>query len=57
MGVAHADQEVQVTIEEVGRPTLSQDEWRRGILETAGKWEGEFERPHQGEYEQRKPLS
>ena len=36
---------------------LSPDEWKRRILETAGKWQGEFERPEQGEYEQREPLS
>src|SRR5438067_1392539 len=37
-------------------PALSPDEWRRRILETAGKWQGEFERPEQGECEQREPL-
>ncbi len=37
--------------------SLSAEEWRRGILETAGKWQGELERPEQGEYEQREPLS
>jgi hypothetical protein len=36
---------------------LSSEEWRRCILETAGKWQGEFERPEQGEYEQREPLA
>jgi hypothetical protein len=28
-----------------GPPTLSLDEWRRHVLDTAGKWQGEFERP------------
>jgi len=37
--------------------SLSPDEWRQRILETAGKWQGEFERPQQGEYEQRESLS
>jgi hypothetical protein len=41
----------------VGSPSLSPDQWRRLILETAGKWQGEFERPEQGEYEEREPLS
>jgi hypothetical protein len=36
---------------------LSPDEWRQRILETAGKWRGPFERPKQGEYEQREPLA
>jgi hypothetical protein len=57
VGPADADREVQITIEPVGPPLLSPDEWRRRILETAGKWQGEFERPGQGEYEQREPLS
>jgi predicted DNA-binding antitoxin AbrB/MazE fold protein len=35
---------------------MSQEEWRAIVLSTAGKWEGEFERPEQGEYEQREPL-
>ncbi len=57
VGPADADREVQITVEPVGPLTQSADEWRRGILETAGKWQGEFERPAQGEYEQREPLS
>jgi hypothetical protein len=57
VGPADADREVQITVEPVGPPALSPDEWRRRILETAGKWQGEFERPEQGEYEQREPLS
>jgi hypothetical protein len=57
VGKANADQEVQVTIEPVLSPTLSREEWQRRILETAGKWQGDFERPEQGEYEVREPLS
>jgi len=41
----------------VSPPPPSPEEWRQRILETAGKWQGEFERPEQGEYEQREPLS
>jgi hypothetical protein len=55
VGMADADREVVVTVEPVGVPTP--DEWRQRILETAGKWQGEFERPDQGEYERREPLS
>ena len=44
-------------VEQTGSPPLSPEEWRQRILETAGKWQGEFERPEQGEYEQREPLS
>ena len=57
VGPASADQEVQITVDPVGPLPLSVDEWRRRILETAGKWQGEFERPEQGEFEQREPLS
>jgi hypothetical protein len=57
VGPADADQEVQITVEPVGPTALSPDEWRRRILETAGKWQGELERLDQGEYEQREPLS
>ena len=28
---------------------MSQEEWREMVLSTAGKWEGEFERPEQGD--------
>jgi hypothetical protein len=41
----------------IGSRPLSPDEWRRLLLETAGKWYGEFERPEQGAYEEREPLS
>jgi hypothetical protein len=57
VGPAYAGREVQITIEPVGPPALSPDEWRRRVLEPAGKWQGEWERPEQGEYEQREPLS
>ena len=57
VGPAEADREVQITIEPLGPTTLSPEEWRQRILETAGKWQGELERPEQGEYEQREPLS
>ena len=57
VGSASADQEVQITVEPVGPSPLSAVEWRRRILETAGKWQGEFVRPEQGEFEQREPLS
>jgi hypothetical protein len=57
VGPADADREVQIPVEPVGPPALSSDEWRQRILETAGKWQGELERPEQGAYEQREPLS
>ncbi|MBW3543928.1 MAG: hypothetical protein KY476_27075 [Planctomycetes bacterium] len=56
VGSADAGQEVRVTVEPVGPPAQPPDEWRQGILATAGKWQGDFERPEQGEYEHRVPL-
>lgn len=57
MAPADAGREVRVTVEPIPRPTMTQDEWRSGILRLAGAWQGEFERPAQGEYEEREPLS
>ena len=58
VGPADADREVRVTVEPVATQTpLSQEEWARRVLENAGKWQGDFERPEQGEYEEREPLS
>ena len=54
---ADANQDVQITVEPIEASAQSQDEWRRFILETAGQWQGEFERPEQCEYEIREPLS
>ena len=57
VGPADADRDVQITVEPIGPTVLSAEEWRQRVLETAGKWQGELERPEQGEYEQREPLS
>jgi hypothetical protein len=45
IGPADADREVKVTIEPAVPETMSQEEWRQAILDTAGKWQGDFERP------------
>jgi hypothetical protein len=55
MGELAAGREVQVTIDPAG-PPMTQEEWRKFVLETAGSWQGELERPEQGEYEQREEL-
>ena len=57
MGIEEANKEVKVTVEPVAPEPMSPAEWQEFILSTAGKWQGEFERPDQGEYEERKPLS
>ena len=56
IGVADADREVEVTIEPVGPAPMTQEEWRKFILETAGAWQGDLERPAQGEFEVRDEL-
>jgi hypothetical protein len=57
VGAAEADKEVQVTVEALPPASMSPEDWQKGILATAGKWQGDFERPEQGEYEKREPLS
>lgn len=58
VGLAEADKEVQVTVEALaGRKQMTQEEWRTWVEAMAGSWQGDFERPPQGEYEEREPLS
>lgn len=54
LGEAYANELIQVTLQTI--PETSREEWLRFIDNTAGKWEGELERPTQGEYEERDPL-
>lgn len=57
VGPEEANKEVLVTVEPVARPTMTPEEWRAWVASMAGTWEGDFERPPQGEYEEREPLS
>ncbi len=58
LGADQADREVRVTIEAVGpKQEMTAEEWRARVLATAGGWQGEFERPSQGEFEDRDPLT
>ena len=57
VGVAEADKEVRVTVEPLPIVAQSPEEWRQWVLSTAGKWQGDFERPDQGTLEEREPLS
>lgn len=54
-----ADQEVRVTVEPIAaKKKWTQEEWRAFILSTAGSvTDPTFERPPQGELEEREPLS
>lgn len=57
LGAAEANQEVRVTIESAGLPgKQSHKEYLEFLRATAGAWQGDFERPKQGEYEARDPL-
>lgn len=58
LGLNEADKEVRVTVDPVA-PTnsMGQDEWRAWVDSMAGSWQGDFERPLQGDYELRAPLS
>ncbi len=52
------DEHAHVTVRIEPRVSrISREQWQAMVLSTAGKWEGEFERPEQGDYEQREPLS
>ena len=56
VGAAEADREVQITVEAIGVDKLTQEEWSRRVLENAGTWQGDFERPEQGELQERDPM-
>lgn len=58
LGPDEAGREVRVTVEPIGlQNEMTSDEWRAGVLATAGGWQGEFERPPQSELEEREPMS
>ncbi len=60
LGPEDANTTVRVVVETVerppSRPPRSREEWLKFIEATAGKWQGELERPPQGDYEQRDEL-
>jgi hypothetical protein len=58
IGMSEADKEVQITVEPVTpKNKMTQKEWQAWVESMAGTWEGDFERPPQGEYEEREPLA
>jgi hypothetical protein len=59
IGEADANREVEVTIkgaEPEQRTSLEKEAWQQFVMETAGAWQGNLERPDQGEYERRDEL-
>ena len=53
VGTAEADREVQLTIEPIVSEAAPRQEYLDFLRETAGAWQGDFERPEQGQYEGR----
>ena len=58
IGKEDADSDVQVTIDPIGAgaPPMTQEEWRQFVMETAGAWQGDLERPAQLEFERRDEM-
>jgi hypothetical protein len=57
MGKSEADQEVAVTIDPVRPSLMTQEDWRKFVLSTAGSiTDSTFVRHEQGEYEHREEL-
>ena len=56
LGLETANRPVQVTVQPLPVGPANQQEWQRFLAETAGAWQGEFERPPQGDWELRDPL-
>jgi hypothetical protein len=58
LGLKEANQDVNVTVEpSTPAKAMTQEEWGAWVESMAGTWQGEFERPSQGEYEEREPLA
>ena len=57
LGISEAGRGVRVTVEPDEPRAMTPEEWRAWVLAMAGTWQGDFERPEQGELEVREPLS
>jgi hypothetical protein len=57
LGAKDTNKAVRVTVESIeppaDKPPLTKEERREILKNIAGKWLGDFERPPQGDYEQR----
>jgi hypothetical protein len=58
LGPGEANREVRVTVEPIVKKSvdMTQEEWAAWVDAMAGTWQGDFERPPQGEFEERDPL-
>jgi hypothetical protein len=57
VGLQEANRHVLVTVEPASsKKTMTQSEWESWVESMAGSWQGDFERPPQGELQERDPL-
>jgi len=57
VGSQDANQDVQVTVEPLApKKAMTPAEWAAWVDSMAGSWQGDFERPPQGEFEERDSL-
>ena len=56
VGAGEANREVQVTIEPLPQKDSQRAEYLAWLENSAGRWQGEFERMPQGDFEQRDSL-
>jgi hypothetical protein len=58
IGMDEAEKDVQVTVEASTPATpMTREQWGAWVDSMAGTWQGDFQRPPQGEYEERESLS
>jgi hypothetical protein len=54
VGIPNSEVKVKVELDPILPPAqrpFDREKWKRFVSETAGAWQGEFERPDQGEFE------
>jgi hypothetical protein len=57
VGLEEADKEVRVKVEQIeAKKLMTQEEWGAWVESMAGSWQGDFERPPQGEWKEREPA-
>lgn len=56
VGAADAGRQVQITIEPEAAASKTPQEYSDFLDATAGAWQGAFQRPEQGQWEERDPL-
>lgn len=58
VGLEQANREVQITVDPITSIIpMTKQAWHAWVDSMAGSWHGDFERPTQGEYEERESLS